>query len=154
MSEKESKKSMNSKIIMGVIAVVFAAAGFFGGMKYQQGKTPAFGGQFRAGQGVPNGRGGTGGQAGGNRPNGFRPVSGEVVNIDDKSMTVKMMDGSTKIVILSDNATYNKSADGSKSDIKAGTQIAVFGTENSDGSVTAQNVQINPVMRMNGTPRP
>jgi hypothetical protein len=67
--------------------------------------------------------------------------------MDDKSITVKEQDASTKIIILSDTTTFSKSADGSKGDLKTGITVAAFGTPNSDGSVTAQNVQINPMLR-------
>lgn len=64
--------------------------------------------------------------------------------MDDKSITVKLQDGSSKIVLLSNTTAYNKSATGAKSDLKTGEKVAVFGTENSDGSVTARDVQLNP----------
>jgi hypothetical protein len=78
--------------------------------------------------------------------------------MDDKSITVKLQDGSTKIVILSDTTSFSTSSTGSKSDLKTGDTVAAFGTPNSDGSVTAQNVQINPMFRgiggQNGSPTP
>jgi hypothetical protein len=55
-------------------------------------------------------------------------------------------DGSTKIVLLSDTTTVNKATTGTLSDLTKGQQVAVFGQENSDGSVTAQTVQINPIL--------
>jgi hypothetical protein len=44
----------------------------------------------------------------------------------------------------------------SKSDLTQGANVAVFGSPNSDGSVTAQNVQLNPMFRMrpDGSPMP
>ncbi len=78
---------------------------------------------------------------------GGRPVVGEIISKDDKSITVKMADGSTKIVILSDSTTYSKTDTGSRDDLNVGTQVGVFGTDNSDGSVSAQNVQLNPQFR-------
>src|SRR6185369_11294861 len=93
------------------------------------------------------------GQGGAGGRNGFRPVTGEILNADDKSITVKMMDGSTKIVLLTSTTTYNKAAQASKSDLVTGERVGVFGTANADGSVTAQNIQLNPMMRGgNGTP--
>ena len=78
---------------------------------------------------------------------GGRPVVGEIISQDDKSITVKLTDGSTKIVILSDSTIYSKTDATTKDDLKVGTQVGVFGTDNSDGSVTAQNVQLNPQFR-------
>lgn len=74
-------------------------------------------------------------------------VVGEIISQDSKSITVKLQDGSSKIVLLSDSATVSKTESGSKSDLKDGTTVAVFGTTNSDGSVTAQNIQLNPAFR-------
>lgn len=129
-------------IITVVVALIFAAGGFLGGTKYQQSKTPSFAGRMN-GQAF----GGSGNRFNGSRK-GSQAVVGEVVSIDDKSMSVKVMDGSTKIVLLSENSTYSKSDEGTKNDLKTGTQVAVFGTSNSDGSVTAQSVQLNPQLRM------
>ncbi|HBC72979.1 MAG: hypothetical protein UX91_C0006G0172 [Candidatus Amesbacteria bacterium GW2011_GWB1_47_19] len=130
-------------VILLIIAAVAIAGGggFFAGMKYQTSKrTTGFNRpdgnlQFR---GVPSGNG--------NRM-GFRPVAGEIINRDDKSFTVKLNDGGSKIVILSDKTEINKAASGTPEELKVGEKVSVFGTENSDGSVTAQNIQLNPVLR-------
>ena len=113
---------------------------FFGGMKYQQSKEPAF---LRQGgfQGTRAGSDRTGGNA------GFRPVNGEIIGADEESITVKLSDGSSKIVLLSDKTEINKAATATKEDLKVGEKVSVFGTDNSDGSVTAQNIQLNPLFR-------
>lgn len=133
----------NMIVIIVVVALIVGAGGFFAGMKYQQSKNPRFG----------NFQGNRNGQLQ-QRNQGIRPVNGEIISSDDKSITVKLQDGSSKIVLLTDTTSFNKSAEGSKSDIKVGEKVAVFGTENSDGSVTAQNVQLNPQLRgfMGSTP--
>lgn len=134
---------MNKSIVISVLLIILAAGGsFFAGMKYQEsqrmGGTRQFGGQLGL-------RGG--GQANSLNRAGFRPVGGEIIASDDKSITVKLMDGSSKIVLLSDKTIINKSDTAVKSDLKTGEKVAVLGQENSDGSVTAQSVQLNPVMR-------
>ncbi len=135
---------MKNNIIVIIVVVVLLAGGggFFAGMKYQQSKNPRSG----------NFQGNRNGQIQ-QRNQGFRPVNGEIISSDDKSITVKLQDGSSKIILLTDTTSFNKSAEGSKADIKVGEKVAVFGTENSDGSVTAQNVQLNPQLRgLIGTP--
>ncbi len=84
-----------------------------------------------------------------------RPVVGQIVSVDPTGITVKMPDGSTKIVVVSSSTTINKAATGTKEDLKTGVNVAVFGTANSDGSETAQSIQLNPMMRgFGGTPTP
>lgn len=130
----------NSVLIMVAVAVLVGAGAFFGGMKYQQSKRQNLARQFGQGQGV------RAGQAQGNRQ-GFRPVNGEIISSDDKSITVKLQDGSSKIVLFSDKTTINKAAEATKDDLKSGEKVMVVGTENSDGSVTAQSIQLNPILR-------
>jgi hypothetical protein len=140
---------MNKNIIIvgiGIVALLIGGgAGFFGGMQFQKGKTPVRGqfganGTFTRGAG----RGGANGMA----------VRGQIISADNNSVTVKMMDGSTKIVILSSNTMIGKTTSGSASDLTNGSNVTVFGTTNSDGSITAQNVQVGNGMLFGGGPRP
>jgi len=124
----------NSIMIAALIAIVVGGAAFFGGMKYQQGKQRSNFRQFagQQGQGLGNG---------GNRMV-FRPLNGEILSSDDKSIIVKLQDESSKIIILSDKTTVNKTSEGSKSDLKTGEKVTVIGTTNSEGSITAQTISI------------
>ena len=137
----------NTMIVTAVLVIVAIGTGFFGGMKYAQyQRTQARGNgnrQFPAGM--------TGGQAQGRNGIG-RPVTGEVISIDDTSITVKTQDGGSKIIMLSTTTTYSKSTAGTVQDVVVGGQVAVIGTENSDKSMTAQNVQINPQFQARTTP--
>lgn len=132
----------NPIVISVVVALLVGAGAFFGGMKFQETKAASSNSADHA-------QGSFRGQNGQNRNSqgGFRPVVGEILNMDDKSITVKLEDGSSKIVLLPDNITVSKTDTTSKADLKTGVRVGVFGTNNSDGSVTAQNVQINPMFR-------
>jgi hypothetical protein len=135
----------NQKTIFLMIGVIVTAGGaFFAGMKYQASKSPSFTRQFSNMQ--------FGNRIGGNQQNrsrmGGRSVMGEILNQDDKSITVKLPDGSSKIILFSNKTIVNKATEASTTDLKTGEQVAVFGNENSDGSVTAENIQLNPVLRM------
>ncbi len=122
---------MNKSLIITIlVALVVGAGSFFGGVKYQQSQTPA----------QSNSQRGSRGQGQNNQ--GFRPVVGEIVSVDDKSLTVKLMDGSSKIVLFGGKMTINKTSDATKTDLQVGGKVGVFGTTNSDGSVTAQNIQL------------
>ncbi len=148
------KDKGNSNIIIAIIVslVVGALAGYFGGQYISQSQRQARFAQFGVGQGgglrqYPGG--GPAAGASGARQ-GFRPVSGKIISADKNSITVQLADGSSKIIILSDKTAINKAEKVDQSALTVGTTVAVFGTDNSDGSVTAQNVQINPrVIRVN-----
>lgn len=135
-------------VVVAGIAVVFGIAGFFGGMYYQQSQRQTFrmgtfspGGNFQGQAGQPN----RGQNAGfGNRGSGMGRVMGEILKLDDQSMTVAMQDGSSKIVLLSPETTYTESSKASKDAVKVGVTVSVFGNTNTDGSVMAQDVQLNP----------
>lgn len=139
---------MNKKAILipAATAVIAGAGAFYGGMQYQLHQTPS----------GANGRFGnrTGGANGQRQFNGMRPISGEVIDQDDKSITIKMMDGSTKIVLFSDKTTYNKTSAGAKTDIQKGVQVTAFGTANSDGSITAQTIGVGGGMMFRGATAP
>lgn len=133
---------MKNNLIITVIAVIATGIlAFFGGIQYQKSRRSTFtGGQFSGG---PNGQTNTQGTQR-NRGNfqGMQPVSGEIISEDNNGITVKTQDGSSKIIILSDKTVINKTSEGSKSDLKTGEKVTVFGTTNSDESITAQTVSI------------
>jgi len=126
-----------------IIAVIIAGgAGFFVGTQLGGGKTanpqPSFGqGNFR-GQGTGVAGRGTGSNG------GF--AAGSIISADSNSITVKLRDGSSKIIFVSSSTEIMKSVQGSISDLAVGDQVTVTGTSNSDGSVTSQSVQIRPAM--------
>lgn len=147
-SEKNNSKNL---IITIIVIVVVASSAFYGGMMYQKSQVASRAAQFTQGAEVAGGRfGSRAGGARGGRGGFGGAVMGDVLSVDADSITVKLMDGSSKIVNLASTTTYSKSLTGSKTDLAAGIKVAVFGTSNSDGSVTAQNVSINPMIRFGG----
>lgn len=71
---------------------------------------------------------------------------GTILSMDDKSITVKMVDGSSKIVLFSDSTIYSNTVKSVRADLKSGAEVSVFGTPNSDRSITATSVQLNPMI--------
>jgi hypothetical protein len=123
-----------------VIVVIVGGLSFFGGMKYDSAvnvQTNAAGQNARrfgtAGQNGPNGGGAT--------RNGVGFINGDILTKDDKSVTIQMRDGSSKIVFFSDSTKILKSVDGTAADLLAGKSVSVTGTANSDGSISAQMIQ-------------
>lgn len=125
---------MKKTIIIAVaVAVVFGAGGFFGGIKYQQSKAPvrgAFGG----------GAGGAG--AAGRRAGGMGFLNGQVLNSGNGTMTVKLMNGGSQVVVLAPSTQYRKAVDGTAADVTVGSNVTITGSTNPDGSLTAQSIQI------------
>jgi len=134
-----------------VVALIAAGAGFFGGMKYQQGKTSLGFPTTRMGQGGPGGTTGTtqgknGTAPGGNMGGGSnRPVFGEITAVDDSSITIKSTDGSSSIVMLSGSTAIYKMAQSTKEELKIGEKVNVIGTGASDGTVNATSIELGTV---------
>ena len=145
---------MNKNVIITIILVVVVGAGaFFGGMQYQKLKTKAgfaaFGGQ---GQMMSTyGQGGMMRRFGGANGQNGSAIRGSISSVSDNSITIEERDGTSKIVVLSNGTNISKAAQGSKADLTKGTEVMAVGTTNSDGSVTAQLIQINPMMPKGGS---
>jgi len=139
----------NNIALIAVLALlVGGAAGFFGGMQYQKSQRTAAFGQFTNGQ--FGARGGSG--AVGLRGRNGNGAAGTILSIDNNSITVKLAEGGSKIVLLTGSTSINKAATAAIADLTVGQIVSAFGTTNTDGSITATNVQINPVMRGPGGP--
>ena len=136
-------------ILVLIVLIIVGMGGFFGGMKYGQSQalkdlTPE---KMRE---IFQQRGGTlftQNQGQGQRA-GF--LSGQVISKDEKSLTIKLADGSTKIVFFSGSTQISKATEGSIDDIEIGKQIMVSGTQNSDGSYTAKTIQLSPLFLQPG----
>ncbi len=142
---------MKSKNIIIIIIALLAVGGgaFYGGMIYGKNsvasqRSAGFAGRQpgQAGQGGRFMRGGAGASG------SF--VSGQIASEDSNSITVKSQDGSSKIVFFSGSTNIGKTAQGSSSDLTTGENVVVTGTNNSDGSVNAQNIQIRPAQPQKG----
>jgi hypothetical protein len=88
-------------------------------------------GSSGAAAGAPTGAAGPGGNM----------TSGSILSRDANSITVKLSDGSTKLVLYSDSTTISVNKDGSSSDLTTGQEVRVSGTSNSDGTITATSIQ-------------
>jgi hypothetical protein len=139
------------KIIYAVVAVavLVGSGAFYGGMKYAQGQsgrgnfanlTPEQRQQLTANAGAGF-RGGAG-QGRGGLNGGF--TIGEILSKDDTSITIKMQDGGSKIVLYSTITEVSKFTEGSVGDLIVGKNVSVTGTANQDGSITAQSIQLRP----------
>lgn len=130
-----------SKHIVPILvgALIVAGGAFYGGTIYAKGKSPSGAATFQNRMVGANGqRGGFAGRGGA----GF--VNGEVLSKDAISLTVKMPDGSSKIVFFASSTNVAKLSQGTLDDVTQGVNVTVTGTPNADGSETAQMIQIRP----------
>lgn len=127
------------KILPIIIVLIIVGGGaFYGGMKYGESTRQNFAKQNLGGQQM-------GGNIGGFqriRSNGF--TSGEIIAKDDKSITVKLPGGGSKIIFYSDSTEVGKFVNGASSDLEVGKTVIINGTANQDGSITAQSIQMRP----------
>jgi hypothetical protein len=133
---------MNKNLIIALVVLVLGAgAGFFGGIKYNQAKAAAAQTARRAGAA---GGAGAGGRFRGGAGGGF--TAEQIISKDSGSITLQVMGGGSKIILIPASSQILKSAQGTTADLTTGQQVVVNGTANSDGSLTAQMIQIRPQM--------
>ena len=125
----------NLLLIVLVVALLAGGAGFFGGMKYQESKMPSRT-DFQARMGMRQDTPGV------HSPAGPEMIRGEIIGQDEESITVKLADESSKIILITKNSAINKTEEGGVDDLSEGVEVMIFGQENSDGSITAQSIQI------------
>jgi len=141
---------MNKKstwIVIGVILIIIA---FVGGLEY--GKSTAASSSSAASRGATFGSStGTRSFAGRAGGTGGGLVAGTIVAVDPTSISIQLPNststtattGST-VVLYSDGTSILKSVVGSPADLSVGESVTIQGTANSDGSMSANEIQIRP----------
>jgi hypothetical protein len=142
------------KLLPTIIAViVIGLLSFYGGLKLGESKNLQAnflqGGNFgqMGGPQIMAQNGTTGTRR--TQQQGGNMLNGEILSADDKSITIKLSDSGSKIIFFSDSTKIVKSTDVSATELTQGTNVMVNGTSNSDGSVTATNIQIRPANDVN-----
>ena len=139
--------SKNKKIVWGVVGIVVLVIVFYVGVSYGKSQTTV---ASATTSGFGRGTRGAGGFGGG-------VTIGQIISKDATSITVQLinMGGATtattpagsKIVFLDSSTKISKQVDGTLSDLAVGTNVAVTGTANTDGSMSATSVQIRPAAK-------
>jgi len=130
----------NQLIIIFVVVLILVGGGaFYGGMVFGKSQSPA--GVY--GQSASQRFGGAAGSAA-SRRTGANFVNGDVIAKDSSSITVKISNGGSKIVFFSDATEIGKFSSGTLEDLIVGKSVMATGKTNSDGSITAQTIQIRP----------
>ena len=69
-------------------------------------------------------------------------ATGQVLSIDSTSITLQLANGNSENVFYSSSTPVIVPQPASISSIKPGTNVIITGTANSDGSLTAQSIQV------------
>ena len=131
----DKKKLSTIHIIALIVIIIIIAGSFYGGMLYSKNQNAR---SFNNGtfQTRINRAGGV---------NGSNFISGNIISKDSSSITLQIPNnGGSKIIFYSGTTQISKFAAGTADDLATGTTVSVTGTTNSDGSITAQSIQIRP----------
>jgi len=112
-----------------VIVIIAALAAFYAGAKYEKHKLSALG--------LLVNKSATKKAAVGNS------IKGTITAADDKSITIKMTNGSEKTIEFSSSMTFGTKGTGSASDLFIGELVVITGENNPDGSFAATNIRIS-----------
>lgn len=138
---------------LGVLLVVLVAAGsFYGGMIYGKSQaqaelpvlvnaegTPGWRGQFSA---PPGSQAGTDRRQFSNAQGGS--LFGEIQSIGSGEMTIIDQDGKQVKITVTDTTLIQKQAEVTMADLQEGETVAISGSQETDGSITARMVQVSP----------
>ena len=132
-------------IISIIVVIVVGAAAFYGGMLYGKSSASTASPTAAAYRGANGAFRGTAGAAN-------RGAMGQILSVDATSITVSVASGGSKLILYSPSTKISKTVNGVATDLTVGTNIVATGTTNSDGSVSATDIQIRPAGAPLGAP--
>lgn len=133
-------KKYRVHIIWVVIALVALGGGFYWGKASSAASRGSFAGTGTFGSSTRRIAGATGGGL----------AVGTVLTIGSSSITLQLANGNSEVVFYSSSTPVSVPTTVSVSTLKAGANVMVAGTSNSDGSVTAQTIQVRPAGTLGG----
>jgi phage baseplate assembly protein gpV len=128
-------KKYKTHIIWLLVAIVALVGGFYWGRANGTASRGSFAG---AGTFSSSTRrfAGTGGAASGGL------AAGQITAMDSSSITLQLANGNSEVVFYTSSTPVSEPTTVLPSTLKVGTNVMVTGTSNSDGSVTAQTIQV------------
>jgi hypothetical protein len=69
-------------------------------------------------------------------------VSGQIISVSSSSLTISLANGNSQVVFYSGSTQIMKPTAVPASALAAGTRVMIGGVANSDGSLTAQSIQV------------
>ncbi len=144
----------NKKVVYIAVGIIVLALAFYAGMMVGKGQAGTSGPTF-----TQNGTR-TGNFSGGNFAGRFAGSgsgtfvsrgaggmdAGTIIAKDAESITIKTRDGGSKIIFYNGSTQVMKTAAAAASDLSVGEEVNVLGSTNSDGSVSANSIQIRPAV--------
>lgn len=115
-------------LVIVAIAIVGAAIFFYAGAKYEKHKLNALGLL-------------SGSKSSSNKKAAVNSIKGTVTTKDDKSVTIKMADGTTKNIQFSNGMTFGTDGAGSAADVFVGELLVIAGENNADGVFIPTNMR-------------
>ena len=128
-------KKYTVHIIWAVIVLVALGGGFYWGKASSAVTRGSFAGTGAYGSST---RRFAGGAAGGGI------AVGQITSMDSTSITLQLANGNSEVVFFTTSTPVSEPTTVPVSSLKVGTNVMVAGTSNSDGSVTAQSIQVRP----------
>lgn len=137
---------MNKQTISGIAiaAILLTGAAFYAGTIYA-------GMNISTAQSLQR----QGGQGRGNRFGNGGFIGGKIIAKDATAITIELngpnasstpgQASGSKIVLYSNSTQVGKTVAGTLDDLHVGQNVSINGTQNPDGSITAQNIQIRPM---------
>jgi hypothetical protein len=122
-----------NKYKVHIIWAVIVIVALVGGVVYGKSSVVSQASKVTAGSAARSGYARTGG-------GGF--VSGQIISVDTNSLTVSLANGNSQVVFYSSSTQIMKPTAVPAGTLAAGTRVMIGGTPNSDGSLTAQSIQV------------